>query len=118
MEIYTLESGQVIQIVPEVEENSCSGCIGGCGYDSLICDEILDKINSCGHRNVIAIPFVEESTKSSEPKYTVEEVLTAYSLYSCETVWSATIEKIKSELKLKNDPDYKDYLRLKEKFEK
>ena len=116
MKKYTLESGQVIQIIPDIEEDSCNGCIGG--YNASVCNEILNNIGSCSMSNVIAIPFVEESTEDVEPKYTVEEVLTAYSMYSSENVWSFTIEKIKADLKFKNDPDYKDYLRLKEKFEK
>lgn len=116
MKKYTLESGQVIQFIPEIEKNSCSGCIGN-GIES-VCNEILNNIGACSVSNVIAIPFIEESTTEDEPKYTVEEVLNAYSLYSSENVWLSTIEKIKADLKFKNDPDYKDYLRLKEKFEK
>jgi hypothetical protein len=116
MKKYTLESGQVIQIVPEIEESSCNGCIGA--YSASDCNEILDNLGSCRMRKFIAIPFVGESNEEEEPKYTVEEVLDTYSKYSCENVWLSTIEKIKAELKFKNDPNYQDYLRLKEKFEK
>lgn len=110
--IHTLRSGKVIKIVPELHAGSCIGCIANF---KEVCGEIIDLVDC--KRGVIAVPYEVEAPKSDEPKYTVKEVLTAYSEFSGVHIDSVDIETVQDILKHKMDPEYQEYLRLKEKFE-
>jgi hypothetical protein len=113
MQKYTLSSGKVIKIVPELEYRACTGCVGKkYGPD---CAEIVNRVDC--NTGVIAVPYVEEAAKSDEQKYTVKEVLTAYAEFSGVHIDSVDIVSVQDELKYKMDPEYQEYLRLKEKFE-
>lgn len=111
MNKYTLSSGKVIKIVPELNANSCAGCVV---WDTGYCDQTSQDIDC--HSGVIAVPY-EEEPKSDEQKYTVKEVLTAYSEFSGVYIDPIDIETVQGILKHKMDPEYQEYLRLKEKFE-
>lgn len=115
MQKYTLSSGKVIKIVPEVDPGTCAGCVGKDGGLDNDCDEISKRFN-CRAGVIAAFPN-DELPKSGEQKYTVKEVLTAYSEFSGVHISPIDIESVQDELKYKMDPEYQEYLRLKEKFE-
>lgn len=115
MQKYTLSSGKVIKIVPELESSSCTGCVVINGSLDPDCKEISDRFNC--NNGVIAVSFDEELPNSNEQKYTIEEVLTAWAKVSGFSINKADIDYVKNDLFLKTDPEYQEYLRLKEKFE-
>ena len=115
MQKYTLSSGKVIKIVPEVDPGTCTGCVGKDGGLDYDCDEISKRFNC--RTGVIAVSINDELPKSGEQKYTIEEVLAAWSNVSGFSINKADIDNVKNDLFLKTDPEYQEYLRLKEKFE-
>ena len=95
--------------------HTCDGCVAE--FDCELCDKIQEEVDG----NCRTIWLKEEVLTASsnepttEPKYTVEEVLTVLEDYGYYTTDSEA-DSIKSELQNKSDPEYKQYLALKAKF--
>ena len=100
---------------PEIRGGQCSGCAADRSSD--LCFEISQGVGGCIHSTWLKEEAKAESSiePTTEPKYTVEEVLTVLEDYGYYTTDSEA-DSIKSELQKKSDPEYKQYLALKAKF--
>jgi len=110
------------------EIDACVGCVAR--YDSQLCSSIVNSDKGC--RTIDRVIWIKkeptEPTETEgvmmqetneetneEPKYTVEDVLSAcedFGFYIAEY----EVESIKKRLAKQNNPDYQLYLKLKEQF--
>jgi len=116
--IIKIDSGTFQEVFDDV---SCAFC--ACNWNATgTCDEI-NRVHDCEENNCMFKKIEEEETlmipKTEELKYTVREVLTAFDegMFWDNDDFDILIEKVSKKLKLESDPDYIEYLRLKEKFE-
>ena len=100
----------------ELIEDSCVDCVAN--HDRKLCDKIgrdcLDNAIIWKEVKVIKNP---PSTPVEEPKYTVDEVIDTLISWVGGYTFSGSIrDKIKQELAVKTSAEYKEFLRLQEKF--
>lgn len=89
------------------------GCRQCAFFDTLECDEVNTEHNNC--KDII---WQELSSTDKEERYTVEEFIEVLEAWIADPDGGDRNEYIKNHLKNMADPEYKEYLRLKEKFEK
>lgn len=101
------------------EIDACVGCVAR--YDSQLCSSIVNSDKGCS--TIDRIIWIKKENNegvvmqetNEEPKYTVEDVLSAcedFGFYMAEY----EAEGIKKHLAKQNNPDYQLYLKLKEQF--
>jgi hypothetical protein len=100
---------------PEIESNQCFGCIAE--TNTPLCIKLSSNIQ-CSANRIIWIKH-KKDTSSLDKNVTVEEVIAAaaiiFDLPGMEFLDS--INKIKEVMRMNKDPEYKEYQRLKNKFE-
>lgn len=101
-----------------VSDHYANGTYKGCRqctfFDTLDCDNVASDSHNCA--NII---WEELSSPDNEEKYTVEEVIEALEAWVADPDGGEDrVVYVKNRLKNMADPEYKEYLRLKEKFEK
>ena len=95
-------------------DNGCSGCVALA--NQILCSSINDNDgNECYVNEVIWVKSVDQQTSD----ITVEDVISAASIvFDLPGMMDdASITRIKGVMRLNKDPEYKEFLRLKNKFE-
>lgn len=101
-----------------ISDYNADGIYRGCRecafFDTLNCDDVSAGCDRCTD-----IIWAELSSPDDEEKYTVEDVIEALDAWALDSYdGSDRVAYVKDRLKNMADPEYKEYLRLKEKFEK
>jgi hypothetical protein len=113
-------SGIEYETVPEPRTKSCYGCVCSTEGDFLCKELAIDYfIGSCVGTIWKEVKMVKDVSKMKlgVPMYTVDEVLDVLQLWSNDFILNIGIRnQIKQTLETKSSPEYKEYLKLKEKF--
>lgn len=103
-----------ISVSDHYSNGTYKGCCHCAFFDTLDCDNVSAGCDSCTD-----IIWEELSSPDNEEKYTVEEVIEALEAWVADPDGGENrVAYVKNRLKNMADPEYKEYLRLKEKFEK
>lgn len=116
--------GVELELCPEIDEvDTCEGCFFNIldrdGYMQCIIPSSIGSATAlCADQHKIWLPI---ETKSNVEKFTVAEVVEVLvddlDLIPSVYVTQGLFEQMTQLIKQKQDPDYREYLRLKAKFE-
>lgn len=100
----------------EISEDSCAECVGN--HNLELCGKIgRDCLDNAFIWKEVKVIKNAPTSSEDEPKYTVDEVIDALQSWDEGYAFSGSIrDKIKQELAVKTSAEYKEFLRLQEKF--